>query len=107
MPTHDPLTIVSFVLFSLLLFWDGVSLVGVGFRSHSQPVFQTHNASFFENKHDMSTPRAEDPVPFLVCLTVNCSYGHGGIVMDSCYGFSPSLPSKSPDIPLHQQTHNG
>ncbi|KAK8823769.1 hypothetical protein WA538_001061 [Blastocystis sp. DL] len=57
-PTHDPLTVVSFVLFSLLLFWDGVGL----------PVFQTHNASFFENKHDMSTPRPEDPVPFRVCL---------------------------------------
>ena len=76
MPTHDPLTVVSFVLFSLLLFWDGVGLVGVYSFAHFQPVFQTHNASFFENKHDMSTPRAEDPVPFRVC----CVYSYDVLV---------------------------
>ncbi|KAK8813445.1 hypothetical protein WA556_000024 [Blastocystis sp. ATCC 50177/Nand II] len=39
-PAHDLLTVVSFALFSILLYWDGVTM----------PVFRTHRGSFFENK---------------------------------------------------------
>ncbi|KAK8805004.1 hypothetical protein WA171_006969 [Blastocystis sp. BT1] len=39
-PSHDILTIISFILFSFLLFWDGINL----------PVFRTHQGSFFVNK---------------------------------------------------------
>lgn len=28
-PTHDVLTIISFLLFSVLLFWEGISLVSI------------------------------------------------------------------------------
>ena len=42
-PAHDLLNVIAFVLFSGLLFWEGVSA----------PVFRTHRGSFFENQRDV------------------------------------------------------
>ena len=74
-PTHDPLTVVSFVLFSLLLFWDGVGLVGVCADSHRSPFSKRTTPAF--SRTSTICPRQGRRIlyPFVFVWIHGCVFG--------------------------------